>query len=44
MSDDEYTLEDYIEYHRQPGSKMVAISDFNELFNISLSPRISALT
>lgn len=31
MSEDEYTLEDYIEYHRQPGSKMVAISDFNEL-------------
>jgi len=42
MSDDEYTLEDYIEYHRQPGSKMVAISDFNELLgsNIEENPEV----
>lgn len=42
MSEDEYTLEDYIEYHRQPGSKMVAISEFNELMgsNIEENPEV----
>ena len=42
MSDDEYTLEDYIEYHRQPGIKMVAISDFNEILgsNIEENPEV----
>lgn len=40
MSDDEYNIEDYIDYHLQPGNKMVAITDFNEILGSNIEENL----
>lgn len=40
MSDDEYTLEDYIDYHLQPGIKSIGISDFNEVMQSNIEENL----